>query len=271
MLFASFGLAARIEHADALNAVESAQAHGRLRPECGADMLVIGAGFAAFAGPGSPMTHAIGLGMSAQFEDGQIDAVEQFYRERGCPSVNIDLCPLAHAGLCEGLGRRGYRIVEYNNVLVRRVAGYDRWPADGRVRRCCAEDIGVWAGTVMGGFFEKSEPSVEEVDLGSTLFGMEGAAAFIAHVNGAPAAGAGMSIRSGLAFLFGDSTLIPHRGRGLQRALIEARMAHAVALGCDLAAATTLPGTVSQRNYERCGFQVLYTKMNMQRDLTAID
>jgi GNAT superfamily N-acetyltransferase len=266
MLFASFPLAVRIERADALNAVESAQAQGRMRPESGAATLPVGTGFAVFAGVGSPISQARGLGMSAQFSDAEIDAVEQFYREHGCASVNVDLCPLAHTGLCEGLGRRRYRIVEYNNALARPIARHDSWPDDRSVRRCGPDDIGLWAGTVMAGFFEKSEPSVEEVELGSMLFGMAGGAAFLATVNGVAAAGAGMSIRAGLAFFFGDATLPSFRGRGLQRVLIEARLAHAAAAGCDLAVSTTLPGTISQRNYERCGFQVLYTKMNMQRD-----
>jgi GNAT superfamily N-acetyltransferase len=266
MLFANFALAARIERADALNAVESAQAQARSRPGSEAEVLAVGTGFAAFAGAGSPVSQARGLGMSAEFGDTQIDTVERFYRDRGCSAVNFDLCPLAHTGLCEGLGRRGYRIVEYNTCLARRIGKSDAWPRDGRVRQCGPADIDVWAGTVMAGFFDKSEPTVEEVDLGSMLFGMDGAAAFIAAVDGAPAGGAGMSIRSGLAFFFGDSTLPTQRGRGLQRVLIEARLAHAVSSGCDLAVATTLPGTISQRNYERCGFQVLYTKMNMQRD-----
>jgi len=266
MLFASFALAARIERADALNAVESAQAQARVRPESGAATLAIGTGFAPFAGVGSPISQARSLGMGAEFDIAQLDAVEQFYRDRGCASVNIDVCPLAHPGLCEALGRRGYRIIEYNNALARRLGRSDAWPKDGRIRQCRPDDIDVWARTVVAGFFDKSEPTVEEVDLGSMLFGMEGAAAFIAALDGGPAGGAGMSIRSDLAFFFGDATLPAHRGRGLQRALIEARLAHAVSTGCDLAVATTLPGTISQRNYERCGFQVLYTKMNMQRD-----
>jgi GNAT superfamily N-acetyltransferase len=266
MLFATLEVAQRIERADALNAVESAEAQRRLRPEGGTDVLPVGTGFAPFAGVGSPISQARGLGMSGQFDIAEIDAVEQFYREHGCASVNFDLCPLAHACLCEGLGRRGYRIVEYNNVLARRISKHDAWPKHGSVRQCGPDDIELWTRTVMGGFFDKTEPSVEEAVLGSMLFGMEGAAAFIAMADGTPMGGAGMSIRSGLAFFFGDATLASFRSRGLQRVLIEARLAHAAASGCDLGVSTTLPATISQRNYERCGFQVLYTKMNMQRD-----
>ena len=79
-------------------------------------------------------------------------------------------------------------------------------------------------------------------------------------------AGGAVTIRPGIAYFLSDSTLAQYRGRGLQRALIEARLATAVKAGCDLAAVTTLAGTLSQRNYERCGFRVVYTKLNMQRD-----
>ncbi len=72
----------------------------------------------------------------------------------------------------------------------------------------------------------------------------------------------------GVATLCADATLKTHRGRGLQQALIQARLADAASRGAVLATAATMPGTVSQRNYERCGFRVAYTKMNMQRDLS---
>ncbi len=68
------------------------------------------------------------------------------------------------------------------------------------------------------------------------------------------------------ALLFADSTLEKYRGRGLHLALIRARLQHAAELGCDLATASTAPGSTSQRNYERAGFRVIYTKLNMQRD-----
>ena len=38
-----------------------------------------------------------------------------------------------------------------------------------------------------------------------------------------------------------------------------------MAEGCDLATAATLPGSVSQRNYERHGFRVAYTRATLVR------
>ena len=49
----------------------------------------------------------------------------------------------------------------------------------------------------------------------------------------------------------------------MQRELIAARLNEALARGCDLATASTLPGSGSQRNYERMDFQVVYTKVTM--------
>ena len=37
--------------------------------------------------------------------------------------MNIDLCPLADPSLADVLGERGYRCVEFGNVMVRRIAG----------------------------------------------------------------------------------------------------------------------------------------------------
>jgi hypothetical protein len=48
----------------------------------------------------------------------------------------------------------------------------------------------------------------------------------------------------------------------LHRELISARLYEALAQGCDLATASTLPGSGSQRNYERLGFEVVYTKID---------
>jgi len=263
-MHAGIRLAVRIEREDALNAAGAARAHLRLYPDSRAEVLDMAGGAAAFTTPESPLTHLVGAGMYGPVTAADIDAVETFYRERGCPSVNIDVCPHSHESLAEVLAGRGYWIAEFNNVLARRIGPADQWPADTRVTR--THDLGLWSTTVMGGFFDRDEPGAEEVEVGEALFAMDGAASFVAHEGGTPAAGATVTIRSGTAYFISDSTLTQYRGRGLQRALIEARLAAAVNAGCDIAAVTTLAGTLSQRNYERCGFRVVYTKLNMQRD-----
>jgi GNAT superfamily N-acetyltransferase len=79
-------------------------------------------------------------------------------------------------------------------------------------------------------------------------------------VDGEVGGGGAVAMHDGVALLGGASTLPAFRGRGLQAALIEARLALAVAAGCDLAMTLTLPGSVSQRNCERQGFRIVYTR-----------
>ena len=80
---------------------------------------------------------------------------------------------------------------------------------------------------------------------------------------GEPAGGAALAIHGGLATLFADSTVARFRRHGIHRELIAARLNEALAQGCDTATASTLPGSASQRNYERAGFEVVYTKVTL--------
>jgi hypothetical protein len=65
--------------------------------------------------------------------------------------------------------------------------------------------------------------------------------------------------------LFGDATLVGARRRGLQLALIRQRLKTAAAMGCDVATASVLAGSVSHRNYERAGFQLVYARVMVSR------
>jgi hypothetical protein len=112
------------------------------------------------------------------------------------------------------------------------------------------------------GFFELPELTNEEMDVGRSIFSMRGSLCYLVSAEEAETAGgAAMTIHSGLAILFADSVVARYRRRGLHQELIVARLADARARGCDLATASTAPGSTSQRNFERMGFQVVYTKV----------
>jgi GNAT superfamily N-acetyltransferase len=74
-----------------------------------------------------------------------------------------------------------------------------------------------------------------------------------------------LGLVDGVALLSGTGVLPRFRGRGLQKALIGARLNRARELGCDIACASTAPGTASQRSYEACGFRVAYPKVEMAK------
>lgn len=246
-MFADLALARRIEWAEARNAAG-----------CGESIEIAG-GLAAFSGVGSPLTHAVGLGLNAPVTASELDRLEDFYRSRGS-GISIELCPLADWSLLELLGQRGYRIVECNNVLAAPIAG----TPDARVH--ITRDECLWSRIMLEGFFNRPEFTALELDTAARVFHLENASAFLALSHGAPAAAGAMNTRGNLALLFADGTLPPYRHQGLHLALIRARLHHAANLACDLATAATMPGSVSQRNYERAGFRVLYTKLTLQHD-----
>ena len=70
-----------------------------------------------------------------------------------------------------------------------------------------------------------------------------------------------MYIHGGVAEFGGASTRPAFRRRGVQTALLHARMDAAREAGCDLALVVTAPGEESQRNVERAGFRLAYTKV----------
>ena len=63
----------------------------------------------------------------------------------------------------------------------------------------------------------------------------------------------------------GAATAPAHRRRGIQTALLAARLADAAAAGCDVAAIVTQPGSKSQQNAQRQGFDLLYTRAVLVR------
>jgi hypothetical protein len=262
MFFADASLARRIEGAEALNA------RGCSAPE--GPVLEIAGGCAIFAGSASPLTQAVGLGLNGPLSEAEIDALENFFRSRGA-RVSVDLCPLADPGLLSSLAARGYRPTEFNNVLVKRLANAEIVLTP-RVRRAIAGENDRWSHTVGRGFFEQGELSDAEMDVGRTIFNMPGALCYLAMTDGGePAGGGALAIRDGLATLFADSTVAGFRRCGLHRELIAARLNEALAQGADLATASTLPGSTSQRNYERLGFHVAYTKITMVGQLSEIN
>ena len=237
MVFADALLAQRIEAAEAANA--------RGCSPRGADVLELAGGCAIFAGADSPLTQAVGIGLNGAVSQAEVGALETFFRSRGA------------------------RPTEFNNVLVRRLARSEIVLTP-RARRAVAGEDDPWSYTVGRGFFDQPELTTEEMDVGRAIFAMPGAMCYLGVAEtGASAGGAAMAIRNGLATLFADSTIARFRCHGLHRELIAARLNEAIAQGCDMATASTLPGSVSQRNYERAGFEVAYTRVTLVALATA--
>lgn len=269
----NLGLPKRIELAEAAVSEGCIEAVLNARPTYGATAESLAGGRAFFFGPMSPLSQAVGLGMNGPVTDEEFGQLEAFFILRDAP-VAISLCPYADPSLLECIARRRYRITHFEHTLVRPLEGGDAFlvPPLGRIRPTVPGEARVWARTVMTGFQEDETPPPGDAmtDLFEVLHAAPKATAYLAlsrDGNGVlPAGGGSVSIFGSTAMLYGDSTLVAHRGQGLQSDLIAARLRQASVAGCDLAIACTLPGTTSHRNYERAGFRVAYTKALLVRD-----
>ena len=93
----------------------------------------------------------------------------------------------------------------------------------------------------------------------------EGLSRFVARREGVIAGGASLRLGERVALLCGAATLPEHRRRGVQTALLAARLRIAVDAGCDVAVVTTAPGSKSQENVQRQGFALLYARAVLVR------
>ena len=263
MQFADFALAQRIEAFEAESGRACTEAAAAREPGVGAAWIRVGGGWAAFTGKDSPITQAVGLGMAGAVEESEIERMEEFYRARGA-ATNIETCPLAHPSLFEILGRRGYCVVEFSNVLYRAIETGETFGSILRelvVRRARDEERMFWAETVARGFADEIPLTPELVSILSAFADRPGAQLWLAEVDGEVAGGAAVAIADGMAGLFGAATLAGFRRRGVQQAFFAARLAEGERLGATLAYTIALPGSASHRNAERAGFRVAYTRV----------
>ena len=270
MQFVDKAFARRLESVEEMPQVFYARAFQQTRPEVGAAEEEICGGHMIFAGLGSPIGRATGAGLDREFTSADLDRIEDFYRRHKAPS-QVDLTPLHAPGVFEMFKQRGYAIAELNNVLCRKLSADEVFPAPPehcKIRRSFPDEANVTGAIVESAFFPDGAPEAYR-GLIAPLYRMEGALAFVAEIDGKPVAcGAGLMIPQHKVYaLCGAGTLTAYRKRGLQTALLRARMRAALEAGCEYAVVVTQGGSASQRNVERLGFQVAYSKVTVIKQL----
>lgn len=247
----------------------------------GADVMIheVGGTSAVFGGPGQLFNKLAGLGFAAPIDEDVMARVEDDYDARAA-ELRVELATLADPLVGMMLTRRGYALVGYENVLGLpldadvvhglQVACDEDAARDVMVSRAAADETGVWIETVTDGFFH---PDVFDgppptasfdretiLDVMSACSAVPGLALYLARRDNIVAGGGSVRISERLAQLSGASTLLAHRRRGVQSALLHARLLDAAREGCDLAIVTTEPASKSQENVQRAGFALLYSR-----------
>ncbi len=259
-MFADLALARRLEAAEGLSGAQFVEARARIAPDSGASWTQISGAYVMFDGVDSPITQTFGLGMNGEEPD--LERIEAFFQDRGA-TVFHEVCPLAGVPLTAQLVKRGYQPVEMSSVLYRPLDAADKFSRAGAVvsaRIAQPDERRLYAELAAEGWGET--PELRDFLRGMTevIANKDDSVLFLAELGGTPVACAGLSINHRVALMAGACTVPAARRNGAQLALLHARLRHASQAGCDVAMMCAEPGSASQRNAERHGFRIAYTR-----------
>ena len=267
---ATTSLASRIDHCE-LSMVTGMAEVSRASGVEDVQVWPVAGGAAVLAGPGSPFNKVIGAGFSDPGESADWTRIEQEHRARQV-KVQVECSTLADPRMAAMLTGRGYRLVGFENVLARRLSDDVNviGTSEVSVSVVDGDDRPLWMETLTTGFLHPDvfdgPVSHESFDRSALerayeLFGaLPGVVRLLARRQMEVAGGGSLYVHDGIALLCGAATLPAHRRRGVQAALLQARLAHARAVGCELAVVTTQPGSKSQQNVQRAGFELIYSR-----------
>ncbi|MGE5242930.1 MAG: GNAT family N-acetyltransferase [Betaproteobacteria bacterium] len=281
-MFVTASVAARIEREESLTAVGMAEV-ARARGDA---VLIepIGGGAAVFGGPDQPFNKLAGLGFAEPLDEVALGRIERDFDARHAP-LRVELSTLAEPGTAAALTRRGYVLIGFENVLgmtltgertaaIAREVERDR-PSGVVVTRVSEADVPVWVETLAEGFghpdtFDGPPPteSFERATIERVLLDCSRAPGYVLYLatrDRRVAGGGSIRMSDGLVQLTGAATLPADRRRGVQSALLRARLLDAARAGCDLAVVTTEPASKSQENVQRAGFSLLYARAILVR------
>jgi ribosomal protein S18 acetylase RimI-like enzyme len=260
-------------------AIEAAEArHLRLQVEtwralgaADAHVVEIAGGVAAFTERlfGRKLNHVTGLGMNGPVGPEALASLESAYAARG-QGVEIDLCPHAVPDLLPLLASRGYAVNAFSNTYARTLEIVPERRDDIEVVQGAEADR-LFVEASIDGFSLQAERRPRDLlaALARIARARDDTALFVARIGDRVAGSAGLSVAETplgrIGELYIASTLPEFRGRGVQTALLRARLAAAKAAGCALAVVMARPANTSGRNTERAGFRLAFTKATFAR------
>lgn len=263
MIYVDREFSQKLERTEGRANVDFVETRERLFPDSGATWIEVGGAYAMFDGVGSPLTQTFGLGIFEDTTAAHLDELEAFFKDRGA-DVFHEVSPLADQSIMVMLGDRGYRPIELTSVMYQELSERSRnGDFDSQITTRVIDDseADLWAQTAAAGWATVYE-SLEEFMLafGKIAARTSGGHPFIAELDGRPIAAGGFQIFDEVCILAGASTVPEFRRKGAQNALLQARLQFAIDRGCTLAMMCALPGSQSQKNAQKNGFNIAYTR-----------
>jgi hypothetical protein len=251
---------------------------GEVKAEAADEATRIGGAWVS-SGATSWMSKALGVGVGGDVTPETLDAIEGFFTARGVQS-RIEVTSFAPVPLLELLAERGYGLVLVGSVFARGLADMTeieegpatvrRGPTKGAtVERLAPDDeasLNEAMSVVCGGFVpDGGVLSANDVATAVRVASLPGTSTVVARAKSVIVGAGSVTVRHGVANLYGSSVLHAHRRKGLHNALMIERLRMAAELGATLALIVSTPGAPTERNALRLGFVPSYTRLVLVR------
>lgn len=266
MIFSDKNLSQKIERAEAQSTIAFVESRAKLFPESDACWIKSGGVYAMFDNAESPCTQTFGLGVFEDATEAVLDELEAFFKERAAP-VFHEVSPHVDFSVLSLLCSRGYEPVEMSNIMFMPLAGEINLGLEINPRITTriieAGEEKLWAETSARGW--ASAPEMKEFgdfmfEFGQISASCKGSFPYLAEIEGEEISTGMLFIHDDVAVLAGASTVPEGRKKGGQTALLDARLHFAAESGCRIAVMGAMPGSQSQRNAEKNGFRIAYTR-----------
>ncbi|MCC6320280.1 MAG: hypothetical protein IT438_02455 [Phycisphaerales bacterium] len=266
-----------------------ARAYAEVAPEhrlISAASVEAGAAVAGREHPGSWLNSIVNLGMSGPVDEAGLAGTIEWYVAAGIEPT-VELCPFAHPstpGLCTKLGfvlnprvePAGKVTCAFDNVMARALgrpgaSSVENAPSVHEVEMrvvdphdpaTSREFIEV---TIARGSLTSPPPSDNERATVRRCMDHPRSVAVAAWVDGRMVGAAQLEVWGESCTLYAAKVLPEFRRRGIQQALIGARLDEGARRGARFATISSRPGVATERNARRMGFEVVYTRVMLVR------
>ena len=205
----------------------------------------------------------VGFGVGTPATAADLDDAVAWFRAAGAPRMMLNLAPVAAPDPRPWLEARGFTLHNHWIRLWRDASAPVEAPEDPRVRPIGREHAEIFSRTDVEAF---DHPAALIPWFAGTV-GREGWRHWGAFEGESPVGFGALHVRGDLGWFGFGSTQAAHRRKGIQSAIIAARIRAAAQLGCRLLSVETADDTPekpnpSTHNLVRMGFRVAYRRPN---------
>lgn len=268
IIFSDRKLSQKLERTEARANAAFVEARAKMFPESNAEWIEVAGVYAMFDSIESPLTQTFGLGVFEEITNEHLDQLEAFFRKHNAPIFH-EVSPLADASLVALLNERGYQPIELTSVMFQEIDGENKADLpinpniETRIIKTGEEKL--WARTSADGWATEMEGLADFMfNFGQISAKTKGGFPFLAELDGKAISAGMLFIYEDVAILAGASTIPEGRRNGAQTALLDARLKFAAENSCKIATMGASPGSQSQRNAEKNGFRIAYTRTKWQ-------